>query len=403
MTKIIIIGAGHAGGRLSQNLISSQYDCEIFLFGEEDYLPYERPPLSKAFLSGEKQIEDLYLEPKLSYKNPNLKIYLKNKIKKIDLEKKKITDSNNSSYSYDKIIFANGASPKKINSNNLNGIFYLRDIKDSMKIQSKISSSQNIVLLGAGYINLEIASTIRKNYSNKNISIVEFSSDILGRNSNIYIRNAIYNTHLKNNIHFYFNSTIKRFIGSSNVEKIILNNEDELLCDLLVVGIGVAPNLDLLLHTSIINENGIVVNEFCETKINDVYAIGDISLFKSNFFNKSVREESWNNAEKQSFIVSQNIIGNKCHYNEIPWFWTDQFENNFQILGEINEYDSIVDRFYDEKKSIKFFIKNNKVRGAFAINNGRDIKIAKQIILNDLDFEISKLEDINMNLKKIIK
>jgi len=134
-----------------------------------------------------------------------------------------------------------------------------------------------------------------------------------------------------------------------------------------------------------------------------VYAIGDISLFKSNFFNKSVREESWNNAEKQSFIVSQNIIGNKCQYNEIPWFWTDQFENNFQILGEINEYDSIVDRFYDEKKSIKFFIKNNKVRGAFAINNGRDIKITKQMILNDFDFEISKLEDINMNLKKIIK
>jgi len=403
MTKIIIIGAGHAGGRLSQNLILSQYDCEIFLFGEENYLPYERPPLSKEFLSGEKQIEDLYLKPKLSYENPNLKIYLKNKIKKIDLEKKKITDSNNSSYSYDKIIFANGASPKKINSNNLNGIFYLRDVKDSMKIQSKISSSQNIVLLGAGYINLEIASTIRKNYPNKNISIVEFSSYILGRNSNIYIRNAIYNTHLKNNIHFYFNSTIKKFIGSSNVEKIILNNEDELLCDLLVVGIGVAPNLDLLLHTSIINDNGIVVNEFCETKINDVYAIGDICLFKSNFFDKSVREESWNNAEKQSFIVSQNIIGNKCQYNEIPWFWTDQFENNFQILGEINEYDSIVDRFYDEKKSIKFFIKNNKVRGAFAINNGRDIKITKQMILNDFDFEISKLEDINMNLKKIIK
>ena len=402
MSRIIIIGAGHAGGRLVQNLLNDGCESQIYLFGEEDYLPYERPPLSKSFLSGKKQIEDLYLLSSSKFNSQNLKLFLNNKIQKIDLEKKLIVDLHSDVYTFDKLIFANGSSPKKINSNEIKGVFYLRDINDSLSIKSKIALSQNIVLLGAGFINLEIASTIRQNFPDKKISIVEFSSEILGRNSNSDIRKIIYNVHLNNNIKFYFNSSIKKIIGNLSIEKIILDTDEELLCDMLVVGIGVRPNIDLLSNTTLFNENGIEVNQYCETKIGNVFAIGDISLFSSSFFGKNVREESWNNAEKQSFIVSQNLTGNKIMYNEIPWFWTDQFENNFQILGEINNYDKCIERIYDENKIIKFFIQNNKVRGAFAINNGRDIKITKKIIAKNFDIDLSRLQDLKINLKKMI-
>ena len=402
MARILIVGAGQAGGRLVQNLLSNNYESEIYLFGEENYLPYERPPLSKSFLSGEKQIEELYLDSAKNFKSPNLKIFLNNKIQKINLEKKYIIDSHGTSYKFDKIIFANGSSPKKIKSNGIKGVFYLRDINDSMKIRSQLAFSQNIVLIGAGFINLEIASTIRQKYPNKKISVIEFSADILGRNSNSDIRKIIYDIHLNNNVNFYFNSSLKKIIGNSDIEKIILNNQDEILCDMLVVGIGVSPNIDLLSNTSLFNENGIEVDQYCQTKINDVFAIGDISLFSSNFFNKTVKEESWNNAEKQAYVVSQNIIGNKIMYNEIPWFWTDQFKNNLQILGDIDKYDRCIDRSYSDNKMIKFFIQNNKIRGAFAINNGRDIKITKRIITNNLEIKLSQLEDININLKTII-
>lgn len=402
MANILIVGAGQAGGRLAQYLLLNNDKDTIYLFGEEEYLPYERPPLSKSFLLGEKNIEDLYLYQLTNFKNTNLKLHLNNKIQKIDLEKKQVTDSNNTIFNFDKLIFANGSSPKKINSNGINGIFYLRDINDSINIKSKISLSQNIVLLGAGFINLEIASTIRQKYPNKKISIIEFSSDILGRNSNSDIRKIIHNIHLNNSINFYFNSSIKKIIGNTDIKKIILNNEDEILCDMLVVGIGVNPNIDLISNTPLFNEKGIKVNQYCKTKINDIYAIGDISLFSSNFFNKTVREESWNNAEKQSYIVAQNIIGNNIKYDEIPWFWTDQFKNNFQILGDINEYDKCIDRFYSDNKSIKFFIKNKKIRGAFAINDGKDIKITKKIISNNSFVELSDLENADLNLKKMI-
>jgi 3-phenylpropionate/trans-cinnamate dioxygenase ferredoxin reductase component len=402
MSKIIIIGAGQAGGRLVQNLLANQNDNEIYLFGEEDYLPYERPPLSKSFLSGEKKIEDLYLAPSTNFKDKKLKIFQGNKIQKIDIERKHIIDSHNDAYTYDKIVFANGSSPKKINSNGVKNVFYLRDISDSQNIKSNLAISQNIVLLGAGFINLEIASTIRQKFPEKKISIIEFSSDILGRNSNTDIRKIIYKLHLNNNINFHFNTSIKKLIGNANIEKIILDNKDEIFCDMLVVGIGVKPNIDLLLNTSLFNEKGIEVNHYCETKISDLYAIGDISLFTSNFFSKKIREESYNNAEKQSFIVSQNITGNKIMYDEVPWFWTDQFKYNFQILGEINNYDKCIDRVYNDDKKIKFFIQNNKVRGAFAINNGRDIKITKKIIVNNFDIELSQLENVDINLKKMV-
>ena len=402
MSRIIIVGAGHAGGRLVQNLLSSGCESEIYLFGEEDYLPYERPPLSKSFLSGKKQIEDLYLLPSLKFNNQKLKLFLNNKIQKIDLEKNQIVDSHAGVYSFDKLIFANGSSPRKINFNEIKGVYYLRNINDSLNIKSKIAISQNIVLLGAGFINLEIASTIRQNFPDKKISIVEFSSEILGRNSNSDIRKIIYNFHLDNNIKFYFNSSIKNIIGNMRIEKITLDTDEKFLCDMLVVGIGVKPNIDLLVNTTLFNENGIEVNQYCETNISNIFAIGDISLFNSNFFGKNVREESWNNAERQSFIVAQNLTGNKIKYNEIPWFWTDQFENNFQILGEINNYDKSIERIYDENKIIKFFIQNNKIRGAFAINNGRDIKIVKKIIANNLDIELSQIENLNINMKKMI-
>ena len=402
MSKIIVIGAGQAGGRLVQNLLANDDDNKVYLFGEEDYLPYERPPLSKSFLSGERKIEDLYLVPSTNFNSKKLKISLGNKIQKISLEKKQITDSYSDTYAYDKIVFANGSSPKKINSNKVKGIFYLRNIDDSLNIRSNIAISQNIVLLGGGFINLEIASSIRQKFPNKKISIIEFSSEILGRNSNSDIRKVIYNIHLNNNIKFYFNTSIKKLIGNTNIEKIELNNKNEILCDMLVVGIGVRPNIDLLSNTDLFNENGVEVNQYCQTKIIDHFAIGDISFFNSNFFSKKIREESYNNAEKQSFIVSQNIMGNKIKYNEVPWFWTDQFKKNFQILGEINNYDRCIDRVYSDDKKIKFFIQNNKVRGAFAINNGRDIKITKKIIKNNFNIELSQLENVDINLKKMV-
>tara|TARA_Y100000590_G_C15734885_1_gene1018225 strand:+ start:742 stop:1959 length:1218 start_codon:yes stop_codon:yes gene_type:complete len=405
MDRVIIVGAGHAGGRLTVNLFKNNFQGEVILFGDEPYEPYERPPLSKSFLSNKKEISDFNIFNSEIYENKKFSIKLKNKIYKIDFENKKVYDFNGFSYRYDKIIFSNGASPKKISIKNSNALNYLRTIDDSIKIRSNLKNIKNLVIIGAGFIGLEIASTIKQDYPDKIIHIIDSSDNILARNSNTNIREKIYNLHESNGIKFYFNSVIKEIIldSKNQLNKIVLSNSEEIIVDLITVGIGVVPNIELIENSKIEISNGIKVSEYLQTNLEDVYAIGDVANYKSLFNNDYIREESWNNAEKQALILSKNLIENKFSYDEIPWFWTDQFENNFQILGNINSFDSVFQRVYDDNKSIEFYSKKNNIIGAFAQNMGRDIKITREIIKNNISCDFDLLRNPDYNLKNILK
>ncbi len=403
MSNIVIIGAGHAGSRTAEHLIKLGCMDKIYIFGEEKYYPYERPPLSKGFLLGEKKIIDFTLFSQNFFDTNNISLSLNNKINKIDISNKQVIDANNKKLNFDKLIFANGSSPKKINFKNIEGIYYLRNIKDSITIKKNIIDKNHIVILGGGFIGLEIASIIKKKYDKKKITIIEASPNILSRNSNEYIRKILYNLHIENKIDINLNTQIKDIIGENHINKIVFTNGKELKTDMLIVGIGVYPNTDILENQPIDLLNGIKVNEYCETNIKDIYAVGDVACYKSIFLDQHIREESWNNAEKQAQIVAANITGQKKIYNEIPWFWTDQYENNFQIIGQIDNFDKVLVRTYDQQKLIYFFLRNDRIKGAFAINNGRDIKITKKIIEKNDKKNFEEVQDLNYNLKNLIK
>ena len=400
MGKLCIIGGGHAAGKLVNNLQKLNYKDDILVFSEEDSLPYERPPLSKDFLLGSKQKNDFHIDidlDKISY-------YYATKINKIDFEKKLIFDSNNTTYSYDRLVFANGSKPKKISHLDIYGVHYLRSIKDSIKIREGLEKSKNIVLLGGGFISLEISSSIKQKYPNKKVSIIDTSKKILFRNSNDDLREIILKYQKQHHVNFYLDTGLRDIEKNVNgyIETIILSNNEKIACDLLVVGIGVTPNTEILKGSQIYFENGIKVNEYCETEIKDVYAIGDIAFAKNMFLDKHIREESWNNAEKQSFILAQNLTGTKTAFNEIPWFWTDQFKQNFQILGDINDYDSKIFRNYLENKKTILYFKKNKMVGALSENNGRDISIIRKMIKKDVEIDLEKIQNIEIDLKNLL-
>ena len=400
MSDLCIIGGGHAAGRLVDNLQQLGYNGNISVYSEEGYLPYERPPLSKSFLLGEKSKEEL----EINIDKKNIKFFLNTRIVKIDFEKRIIVDHCDNNYSFQQLVFANGASPKKPFSEEIKGINYLRNINDSLQIKKNIEHSKNIILLGGGYISLEISSSIKKKYPNKKITIIDSSEKILFRNSNDDLRDLIMKYQKLHNVNFLFNTKIKEVQKNKNssIEKIHLDNNKVIECDLLIVGIGVIPNTDILKDTCLYEKNGITVNEFCETSVKNVYAIGDIAIAKNNYLKIHTREESWNNAEKQSNILAQNLIGNKVAYDEIPWFWTDQFDQNFQILGIINDFDIKIIRSYEDNKKTFFYIKNNKINGAIAENNGRDISIIRKILKKNIVPNLEKLPNININLKELL-
>jgi len=398
VSNIGIIGGGHSSGKLTQHLINGNFKGNIKIFSEEDSPPYERPPLSKEYLEGTKSIKDLEL--KINFEK-EIQLFLNSRIENINLEKKTIVDKNNNKYEFDKIVFASGARPRKINFREREGICYLRNLKDSIIIKDKLLNSKNIVIAGAGYIGLEVASTIRKKYPSKNITIIESSENILNRNANDNLRNYIKNMHIENNVNLILNSKIEIINGLKKIESLVLNNSTDLTCDLLIVGIGVKPNTEIIQETSIFNESGILINEYCETKIKDIYAIGDITYFNSKYFKKYVREESWNNAEKQSYVLAQNLLGIKKSYNEIPWFWTNQYDNNIQILGDIMNYDNYAKKIYDSKKITQVFFKDQKLKGIFTVNNGKDISMAKQIIKDDKKIDFNNIDTNNLDLKSL--
>lgn len=398
MSNIGIIGGGHSSGKLTQHLINGNFKGNIKIFSEEDSPPYERPPLSKEYLEGTKSIKDLEL--KINFEK-EIQLFLNSRIENINLEKKTIVDKNNNKYEFDKIVFASGARPIKINFREREGICYLRNLKDSIIIKDKLLNSKNIVIAGAGYIGLEVASTIRKKYPSKNITIIESSENILNRNANDNLRNYIKNIHIENNVNLILNSKIEIINGLKKIESLVLNNSTDLTCDLLIVGIGVKPNTEIIQETSIFNESGILINEYCETKIKDIYAIGDITYFNSKYFKNYVREESWNNAEKQSYVLAQNLLGIKKSYNEIPWFWTNQYDNNIQILGDIMNYDNYAKKIYDSKKITQVFFKDQKLKGIFTVNNGKDISMAKQIIKDDKKIDFNNIDTNNLDLKSL--
>ena len=400
MSDICIIGGGHAAGKLVNNLQKLNYNGNIDIFSEENFLPYERPPLSKDFLLDKKSIEDFRIDINLDKVN----YYFNTKINKVDFQNKLIIDLNNKSYAYNKLIFANGSYPKRIFDEDIKGVHYLRNVNDSINIKKNICNSEKIILLGAGYISLEISSSIKKKYPNKEVTIIDISEKILVRNSNDDLRELILKHQRKNNVKFLFKSIIKSVQKNKNesIEFIVLDDDKVLACDLLIVGIGVSPNNKILEGTDLYDNNGIKVNEFCETSIKDVYALGDVALAKNIFLNKFIREESWNNAEKQSNILAQNLIGTKIAYEEIPWFWTDQFDQNFQILGEINNFDNKILRSYSDNKNTFLYIKNKKLIGAIAENNGRDISIIRKILKKNIEPNFEKIQNININLKELL-
>ena len=400
MSDISIIGGGHASGKLVNNLHKLEFKGNINIFSEEEHLPYERPPLSKDYLYGSKKFEDFKIDINLEKVN----YYFSTKINKIDFNNKLIYDQNNNNYSYDKLVFANGSSPKRIFEENIEGVHYLRTLNDSVKIKSSIEISKDIVLLGAGYISLEISSTIKKNYPNKEVTIIDNSEKILLRNSNDDLREFIFKYQKKNSVKFLFNTSLQNLIRNEDgsIKSLILDDNKILPCDLLVVGIGVNPNTDILKGTMLEEKNGIKVNEYCETAVKDVFALGDVALSKNNFLNKHIREESWNNAEKQSDILAKNLTGTKTAYDEIPWFWTDQFDQNFQILGEINYFDNKILRNYSENKNTIIYFKNKKIIGAVAVNNGRDISIIRKIIKKNIVPNMEKIQNIDINLKELL-
>ncbi|MDC0161696.1 FAD-dependent oxidoreductase [bacterium] len=405
--KIIIIGAGQASVYAVSEFRKHNKEAAITIFSEEDYFPYERPPLSKDFLMNKKKEDEFLFFSKDFFTEHNVQCINK-KIIKVDLINKLVFADDKSEFSYDKLLISTGSTNRllKVDDEINDKILYLRNIDDAKKIKNKIAKVNNIAIIGGGFIGLEIASSL--NHQNKSISLIEISDQLMNRIVPSKIANLVRNEHEKNGNKIFMNRKIINIKKINENFKISLDDNTIIEAEIIIAGIGSLPTDYLFKDSDLQIENGILTDEFCQTSVNDVYAAGDVSNFYHPLYQKNIRLESYQHAQNQGIIAGKNIAGIKSEYNSIPWMWSDQFNLNLQLTGLCDDYDKVIERGNGiENGIIYFFLKNEKMYGACGLGLmgkiGKDIRIASKLIEKGTIVDTKILSNQNEKLNKLIK
>jgi len=402
MGNIVIIGAGQAAGQCIMSLKKMGNENPIVLIGEESHPPYQRPPLSKSYLEGKVGLERVYMKDKEFYEENGVEFLANTLVTKIDRENNKILTSNEKEISYEKLVICTGSRVRKIDigKKDLNNVFYLRTIDDVNSLKESIKDSKNISIIGAGYIGLEVAAVA--NGLGMNVSVFEMADRSMNRTVDPEISYYFENLHKEKGVAFHFNSQIKEFNGEGLISSIKIKDGTQIDTDILVIGIGILPNQELAEESGLDCDNGIIVDNRGKTSDPSIFSCGDCTNHPNKFLNKRIRLESVQNALEQSKVVAANLVGVDKTYEEIPWFWSDQYDQKLQIVGMPDQYDEIVRRDSQVGFSL-FYLKESTIISVTTVNNPREFLICKKLVEKKVKISSDILKDESKDLNELVK
>ena len=399
MSGIVIIGGGMAGARACINLRANDYEGSITLISEEQMLPYDRPPLSKASIVEEGEPQPIWLlEPDIVV-SLKVETHLGVAVTKIDREAKLVILADDTKVPYNKLLIATGAKPRSLGPQALT----LRDHKDTLELRKRFKPGQNVVIIGGGFIGLELASSASKLGSK--VTVIEAQPRILMRGVPETIAKIVHNRHLAAGVEMLVGTAIE----SINANSVKLKDGREILADTIVAGIGASPEVRLAQEAGLLIENGIACNEHMQTSDPDIYAAGDCcSFIHTQFGGRRLRLEAWRSAQEQSATAIANMLGATKPHIAVPWFWSDQFDLGLQITGFANLGPITVERKLGEQTLILFHLaEDGCLMGASGIGPGnsiaRDIKMAEMMIAKGIKPAAQALADVNVQLKSLLK
>jgi 3-phenylpropionate/trans-cinnamate dioxygenase ferredoxin reductase subunit len=399
---MVIIGAGQGAGQAAASFRQEGYEGEVIVLGDEAFPPYQRPPLSKAYLSGELPIEKVYVRAEKFYADKNITMRTNTRVTSIDPDGHTVTTEAGDTIGYEKLMIATGSRPRILNieGSDLAGIHYLRTIADVDGIRDAMGDVKNIVIVGGGYIGLEVASVAVK--SGKNVSVLEMEERILQRVTTPEMSEYYHNLHESRGLNILTKTTVSGFAGENDKVTQVLCGDQAIEADLVIVGIGIIPNIELAQDAGLACENGITVDDHCQTSNPDIYAIGDCTNHPNPLLNRRLRLESVPNAMEQARVAVTNMLGGNKVYAAVPWFWSDQYELKLQMVGFSADGDTQVVRGDKAANEFAvFYLKDGKVVAADAVNAPREFMVAKQ--LYGVDVDPADLENPETDLKTLIK
>jgi len=403
MTKTIaIVGAGHAAGQAVATLKQKKFDGHIILIGDEPYLPYQRPPLSKKFLAGEMPAERLYVKPAAFYEDPQIDLRLNTRVDSIDRSARRLTTANNDEIAYDKLILALGSRVRKVavEGSELDGIHYLRSIADVDDIRAAVSTGSRVVIVGAGYIGLEVAAVCRQ--LGLDVTVIEMADRVMSRVVSPQVSNFYQQTHESRGVKLLLSTGLSSFHGDGKVESVLTSDGQALAADFVVVGVGILPNAELAESAGLEVNDGIVVNDQCETSDPDIYAVGDCTSHPNAIYDRRLRLESVHNALEQAKTAASNICGIETHYSQVPWFWSDQYDLKLQIAGLSQGYDEAILRGDPDGASFScLYLQDGILIAVDAINAPKDFVQSKALIASHARIDPQRLADVDIALKDL--
>ena len=401
-SDILIVGAGQATGQLLISLKQKKYKGKIKVFADEKYYPYQRPPLSKKYLSGELSYERLFIKQRKFFDELDVEFNLSCRVEKISTNKKQI-QTKEGQHNYERLVIATGTRPRRISIDlqESKNIYYLRNIEDAEKIKHSIKQNQSIVIIGGGYIGLEVAATAIK--FGCEVTVIEQQDRVMKRVVSKEVSNFFEDYHLSQGVRFIFNDEINSIKRVNNKHEISLSTGKIIHADSILVGIGGIPNTEIAENTDIEINNGISIDSKCKTNINNIFSMGDCTNFWSELYGKKIRLESVQNAIDQAKVLADNIMNIDSRYDSVPWFWSDQYDLKLQIAGLSEGYDETILRGDKKTKSFScLYLKEGKIIAIDAINRPKDFIQSKVLIQEKRRIDREKASNDDIELKQFI-
>ena len=399
----VIVGASLAGGGAAATLRQEGFDGKVILIGAEPQPPYERPPLSKDYLRGESLFEQALVQPPDFYGENGIETRFGVRAKRVDAAEKVVELGDGESVAYDKLLIATGGRNRRfpIPGLDLEGIYDLRTVADCERIRHEVAPGRKAVVVGMGFIGSEVAASLRQ--SGVEVVVVDRNKVPLRRVLGEEVGRVIEGIHRDHDATLIFEDTVAAFEGADRVERVVTQGGRRIECDFVVVGLGVEPVTELLAGTGAEIDNGIVVDEFCRTGVEGIYAAGDVANHYHPVFERRIRVEHWQNALNQGPAAAQSMLSQGKPYDEVPWFWSDQYEFNLQYTGFHTEWDELIVRgSMEERNFVAFYLKDRQVLAAVAINRGRDLRRSMRLIKAQRPVDATRLQDPDVDLRELL-
>jgi 3-phenylpropionate/trans-cinnamate dioxygenase ferredoxin reductase component len=402
--KILVAGAGQAAIAFAVKLRELDKDCEITLIGEEPALPYQRPPLSKKYMTGEIDAERLLLRPAAWYDEAQVNCRTSERVVAISPGNRTASLANGEVLDFDKLLFATGAAPRQLpeeSGGNLDGVYTLRNLADADAISSELLSGRKLLILGGGYIGLETAAVAVSR--GLKVTVVEMANRILNRVASIETADYFRNLHQSNGVEILEGTAITRLTGTQGrVSGAEFPDGRIMPVDFVLVGIGVIPNDTLASAAGLKVSNGIAVDLDTRTSNRDIHAAGDCASFE--FRGSRIRLESVQNAIEQAEAAARSIAGETIEYRPVPWFWSDQYDCKLQIAGFNMGFDRTVFRpgQREGSQSIWYFAADQLI-AVDAMNDSRSYMLGKRLLELRRNLTGEQAADPDFDIKSLIR